>query len=730
MDPAEIKPSGGFSQGVRVQVLLPLPLAGPLDYRVGAEPLAVGDVVSVPLGRRHLEGVVWGAGTSVLPDHKLKTVAARLDCPAVPAVSRAFVDWVADYTLAAPGAVLRMVMPVPAALAPAPVTYVCRPAAVADHPRPTPARRRVLDRLADGPPLTVADLAREAGVTPAVVKGLIAAGAVVLEARRPAPDAAPYLPAGPALSPAQAEAAGALTDATRGGFSVSLLDGVTGSGKTEVYFEAIASALAQGRQVLVLLPEIALSAQFLSRFARRFAMEPAVWHSDLGEARRRDTWRAVAAGAARVVVGARSALFLPFPDLGLIVIDEEHDGAFKQEDGVAYHARDMAVVRGKLGKAAVILASATPSLETLANVQAGRYRKLHLPDRHAGAVLPDIQSIDLRKTPPPRGQFLAPPLRQALAETLKAGEQAMLFLNRRGYAPLTLCRTCGHRLRCPHCTAWLVDHRGRNHLACHHCGFVLPRPRQCPECGAEDDFAACGPGVERIAEEAGALFPEARLAVMASDTMTGPAAAAALVDKVAAHEIDLLIGTQIVAKGHHFPLLTLVGVVDADLGLEGGDLRAGERTLQLLSQVAGRAGRAERPGRVLLQSFDPDHPVLAALAAGDRDGFVAREADSRRAAGMPPYGRLAAVIVSGPDADSVDALCRHLARSAPSGPDIEVLGPVPAPLALLRGRHRRRFLIRSARATPLQTRLRAWLDANPARAPIRIQVDIDPYGFL
>ncbi len=721
-----------FERDARVAVLLPLPLAGAYDYRVGADAVAVGDVVAVPLGRREVAGVVWGPAAGGVEDGRLRSIARRLDCPPLPAATCAFVDWVAAYTLSPPGAVLKMAISVPAALDPPRGQTACRPAASPPSIKMTPARARVLDALARLPPLGVADLAREAGVGPAVVRGLVAAAALDL-VELPRPPAFPppdFARPGPLLSPDQRRAAGQLAAALDGGFGVTLIDGVTGSGKTEVYFEAVAAALARGRQVLVLLPEIALSAQWLERFAARFGPLPALWHSEVSDARRRETWRAVATGEARVVVGARSALFLPYPELGLIVVDEEHDGAFKQEEGVLYHARDMAVVRGMLGGFPVVLASATPALETLANVQAGRYGRLHLPDRHAGAVLPAVAAVDLRRTPPPRGRWLAPPLVGAVEETLAAGEQAMLFLNRRGYAPLTLCRRCGFRLQCPHCTAWLVEHRAHGKLVCHHCGYRLLPPSICPECEAEDSFAACGPGVERIAEEATARFPGARLALMASDTVAGPEAAAAFVRRVADGEVDLLVGTQILAKGYHFPRLTLVGVVDADLGLDGGDLRAAERTHQLLSQVAGRAGRAERPGRVLLQTWEPHHPVIQALVAGDRDAFIASEAESRRAAGMPPFGRLAALIVSGPDPAPVDEACRRLALTAPRAPGLDVLGPAPAPLALLRGRHRRRFLVKAVRGINLQEMLRAWLAQVEPPHPVRIQVDVDPYSFV
>jgi primosomal protein N' (replication factor Y) len=513
-------------------------------------------------------------------------------------------------------------------------------------------------------------------------------------------------------------------------FSVTLLDGVTGSGKTEVYLEAVAEAIKAGRQALILLPEIALSAQFLARFERRFGVPPAVWHSDLASRTRRSTWRAVAEGNASVVVGARSALFLPFPDLGLVIVDEEHETAFKQEDGVVYHARDMAVVRARFSAAPAILVSATPSLESLANVEAGRYRHVQLAARHGGATLPAVELVDLRESQPERGKFLSPALVAAVHETLARGEQAMLFLNRRGYAPLTLCRACGHRMACPNCTAWLVEHRARKILTCHHCGHTEPLPIACPVCKAEHTLAAIGPGVERITEEAAATFPNARRLVMASDTMPGPHAAAAAAAAIEAREIDLIIGTQIVAKGWHFPHLTLVGVVDADLGLAGGDLRAAERTVQLLHQVAGRAGRAEAPGRVLLQTASPAHPVMQALTSGQLSEFYAREAEQRRPGNWPPYGRLAALIVSADTADAADACAAALGRAAPHGDGVLALGPAPAPLAILRGRHRRRLLLKTRRDIAVQPLLQAWLAKVPVARHVRVDVDVDPVSFL
>ncbi len=728
----------------RVAVCVPLPLAAPYDYAVpeGVE-AAPGAVVRVPVGGRTLWGVVWGDAAGGVDPARLKPVLEVSPLPGFSAAMRRFVDWVAAYTVTPPGAVLRMALSVPAALeAEVPAMGVIRADAWPAAARRTAARERLWRELAERPPLPMAEAARLAGVSPAAVKGFLGEGGLLaaplpraraLPFADPDPEAAP-----PVLSAEQAAAAGALRDGVGKGYAVTLLDGVTGSGKTEVYFEAIAEALRQGRQALVLVPEIALTAQWLERFARRFGAAPSVWHSELSPALRRDTWRAAATGRARVLVGARSALFLPFADLGLIVVDEEHEHAFKQEDGVIYQGRDMAVARGRIEEIPVVLASATPSLETLANVRAGRYAARALPNRHGGAALPRIELVDLRAAPPDKGTwgrgFLAPPLVAAMAETFARGEQALLYLNRRGYAPLTICRSCGHRMQCPQCTAWLVEHRGRGgggRLVCHHCGHVEGVPESCPSCGAADSFVACGPGVERVAEEVAARFPQARRLVLSSDHVAGPAAFAQAVAAIEAGEVDVVIGTQVVAKGHHFPGLTLVGVIDSDLGLAGGDLRAAERTYQMLSQVAGRAGRADKPGRVLLQTFDPAQPVIAALAAADRDAFVAAEQVGRRVLGMPPFGRLAAVIVAARSEEQAAELAAALGRAFPdAGAGVKLYGPAPAPLARLRGWSRYRLLVSAPRDVRLQPILRAWLRAVPIPRSARVRLDIDPYGFL
>jgi primosomal protein N' (replication factor Y) len=732
-------PTDFFPPGARVAVLLPLPVDGAYDYIVPeGEGLAAGDIVEVPLARRFEVGVVWGAGVGDVPVEKLREVVHRLELPGLPAVLRKFIDWVAAYTLQPAGAVLRMT------LNPArrwPQAKVATAIVASGKTlkevglKVTPAREKLLLTAGKGPFETAAALAREADVSSGIVRDLIEAGALSLVEAKPAsPFATPhpdYAP--PKLEAAQETAAATLRSKVGQGFSVTVLEGVTGSGKTEVYLEAVASALKAGKQVLILVPEIALTAQGLSRIAARFGAEPSEWHSDLTYKARRETWLGAATGAAHIIVGARSALFLPFTNLGLIVVDEEHDAAFKQEDGVIYHARDMAVVRAREGAIPIVLASATPSLETRINAQNHRYGLVHLPKRFGAATMPRIAVVDMKAHPPEKGRWgqawLAPPLVNAVTKTLESGEQALLFLNRRGYAPLTLCRACGHRLNCPRCTAWLVEHRLTRKLQCHHCGFGARIPERCSSCDAKDSFVPCGPGIERVAEEAVGRWPDANVRVVSSDMLERPSAVAELIDDILAKRIDILVGTQVLAKGHHFPGLTFVGVVDADLGLSGWDLRAAERTHQLLHQVAGRAGRAEKPGRVFLQTYEPGHPVMRALAGGDDADFIASEIAAREMLAMPPFGRLTALILSGDNESAVIAAGRQLAAAAPRAEGLEVLGPAPAFMALLRGRHRHRLLLKTRRDMAPQPLVQAWLGRVKLPSSVRVQIDVDPYSF-
>ena len=726
-----------FEQGSRVAVLTSQPLKGPLDYLAPEGGCAAGDLLEVPLGPRRVIGVVWGAGAGDFPAAKLRAAIRVLDAPPLDGAMRAFLARAADYTLTPLPAMLGLALRVPGLGDPPAMQKLYRAGEGDARPeRMTPARARVLEVLAAHGPLgfTLGGLARMAGVSPSVVRGLVRLGAVREEA---APRDAPYPrldPARPgkALAPDQRAAAEALRAAVAGGrYGTTLLRGVTGSGKTEVYLEAVAECLRQGRQALVLLPEIALTAEFMARVEARFGAQPAEWHSGITLTGRRRCWRMVGRGGAQLVVGARSALFLPFRDLGLIVVDEEHDSSYKQEDGVIYHARDMAVLRASLTDAQVVLASATPSLESWANAEAGKYARLDLSSRFGDAVLPELAAIDMRAEKLPAGRWISDSLAAAVRARVSRGEQALLFLNRRGYAPLTLCRACGHQIACRHCDARMVEHRFLKRLVCHQCGESAPIPEACPGCGAEGKLAPVGPGIERLAEEAGALFPEARLALLSSDMFGTARALKAQIERIAEGGADIIIGTQIVAKGHNFPALTLVGVVDADLGLQGADLRAAERSFQLIRQVSGRAGRRGQAGLALLQTYQPEHPVIRAILSGEEEAFWQAEAAERRAAGMPPHGRLAALILSAPEMELAVAFGTRLARNTAPLDAIgaRVYGPAPAPIARIRGRHRQRMLVRADKGAPLQKALRAWLAGVKRPAGLRLQIDIDPQSF-
>ncbi|MDR6115039.1 MULTISPECIES: primosomal protein N' [unclassified Sphingomonas] len=720
----------------RARVLVLNSALGPLDYRV-PQGMAVepGSIVIAPLGPRQLLGVVWEPermpSDAEVGDNRLRPLLGVADAPPLPTPLRRLIEWTADYYLAPPAAVVRMALSSTSALEGARTVTEYR---VTGHvpDRLTPQRAQALERIGDRQGL-IRELATMADVSDAVIRGLVKNGAIEgvevdIDSPFPLPDPDHHRPT---LSDDQRAAADILVAGVAArSFQPVLLDGVTGSGKTEVYFEAVAQAVAEGRQVLVLLPEIALTEPFLKRFHDRFGCEPVAWHSGLRSSQRRRAWRAIASGQGMVTVGARSALFLPYANLGLIVVDEAHETSFKQEDGVHYHARDVAVMRGLFEPCPVILASATPAIETRQQVALGRYTEVKLPGRFGPAQMPTIEAIDLIQDPPERGRWIAPKLVAAMKQVLEKREQSLLYLNRRGYAPLTLCRTCGHRFQCPNCTAWMVEHRLVRRLACHHCGHVMPTPRACPECGGEDSLVACGPGVERIADEATALFPEAKIAVVTSDTIWSPAKAAEFVGRMEAGDIDIVVGTQLITKGYHFPNLTLVGVIDADLGLDGGDLRAAERTFQQIRQVSGRAGRGAKPGHVFIQTHSPKAQVMQALVTGDAEAFYAAETEARRDADAPPFGRYAAIIISSEDQGAAQSTAAMIARAAPKVEGMHVFGPAPAPLAMLRGRHRFRLLVHARRALAVQDVIREWLGGVEWSAKVRVAVDVDPYSFL
>ncbi|MFI0395670.1 primosomal protein N' [Paracoccus jiaweipingae] len=725
-----------FPQGSRIAVLTTEPV-GTLDYLAPQGGVDSGTLVVAPLGPRRVLGLVTGPGLGGFDSARLRPIARLTEAPALTPPMVEFLHRAADYTLTPLPAMLRMATRAPDLDKPAAARRVVRRTGPDPQRLTTPrqAVMRVLDAH-DGASFAPSELAALAGVSASVVAGLVACGTLSeAEAPRdlPYPSLNPDRP-GKALTADQAAAADSLRAALRSGhYGTTLLRGVTGSGKTEVYLEAVAECLRAGRQALVLLPEIALSAEFLDRVEARFGARPGEWHSGITRSERRRLWHMAGQGQVGLVVGARSALFLPFRDLGLIVVDEEHDSSYKQDDGVCYNARDMAVLRASLNGAQVVLASATPSLESWVNASSGKYARLDLTSRFGRTDLPDMATIDLRAEDMPAGRWISPSLAGAVRDRMAKGEQSLLFLNRRGYAPVTVCRACGQQIGCDHCDARMVEHRFQNRLVCHQCGETKPIPTACPSCGAEGRLAPVGPGVERLAEEVAELFPDARTSILSSDLFGSARALKDSIAAIAAGECDIIIGTQIVAKGHNFPALTLVGVIDADLGLQGADLRAAERSFQLMRQVAGRAGRASgTQGEALLQTYQPEHPVIRAILAGDDEGFWNAEAAGRQSVGMPPFGRLAGVVLSHPDPGVVSDAARQLAMAAQPLRDAgcDLFGPAPAPIARVRGRHRVRMLIRAPRQAPIQRAISDWLANFTPPRNLRLTVDIDPQSFL
>ncbi len=724
-----------FSEGALVRVVTCEPIERPLEYKAPEGGCRIGDFVIVPLGMRKVLGCVWDIGRGGFDLSKARSISMILDVPPMQEEMKLFLEKAAKYTITPLPLILRLATRAPGLMNPVSMKKVYR-CGKSNDMKITASRQKVLSVFDEfqGLCFTLKELADLAGVSSSVIKGMLPFGAVL---EQEAPRDLPFMPLDPdklgkTLNSDQQEASQILKAKIQDkGYATTLLKGVTGSGKTEVYLEAVAACLKEGRQALVLLPEIALTSEFLDRVEERFGARPAEWHSGVSMTERRRVWKMVGTGGAQMVIGARSALFLPYQNLGLIVVDEEHDGSYKQEEGVFYSARDMAVLRASLCSASVVLASATPSLETWVNVEAGKYTRLDLKSRFGRAVMPDMQAIDMRGEKLPSNRFISNALVKEVEKRIDKQEQSLLFINRRGFAPVTICRACGHQVACDHCDTRMVEHRIHNYLMCHQCGETKPIPKICPSCKVEGKLAPVGPGVERLAQEAEQLFPDAKIAILSSDLFTTARALKQQIQKIASGDSDIVIGTQLVAKGHNFPNLTLVGVIDADLGLQGSDLRAAERSFQLIRQVAGRAGRAEKKGAAFLQTYQPEHPVVEAILSGDEEGFWKAEAQERKAAGVPPYGKMAGIILSGPELKDVMQVANHLARNtAPLRQNhIQIFGPAPAPIARVRGRHRVRFLIMCQRKAPLQAAIQNWARLVKLPSGIKLQIDIDPQSF-
>jgi len=727
--------SQNFTDGELVSVLTTQPIDRLLDYKAPKEGVKLGSFVEVPLGPRKVIGVVWCEGKGDFDKNKIRTISNRLDVPEMQPKMMEFLSRAGQYTLTPMNGMLKLATRAPG-LANPPSMKTVYIKGDAEVDRMTPARERVLNTLRDTTDMqfTAKELTESAKVSISVIKGLVLQGAVLeLESPRDLP----YAQLDP-FSPSQKltfdqKAAGEILrkNIRLNEYNTTLLRGVTGSGKTEVYLEAVSECLSLGKQALILIPEIALTVEFLDRLKKRFGEKPAQWHSGVTMTEKRRCWRMVAEAKAQVVVGARSSLYLPFKNLGLIVVDEEHDISYKQEDGVLYSARDMAVMRASIEQASVVLASATPSLETWANADIGKYNRVDLTERFGDARIPEILAIDMRDQPMERNSWISPHLKNEVELRLERGEQSLLFLNRRGYAPITVCRKCGDQVGCEQCDARMVEHRFHGYLMCHQCGDTKEMPNVCPSCSEVDCLTAVGPGVERLAEEAQEKFPNSKISVLSSDMLISAQALKRRIKEIALGDADIIIGTQLVAKGHNFPLLTLVGVIDSDLALMGGDLRAAERTFQLMRQVAGRAGRADKKGIAFLQTHQPEHSVIKAILKGDEEEFWESEAQQRRLNNMPPFGRLAGIILKGPNLNDVFNLANDMVKNAHilNLINAQIYGPAPAPIARVRGNHRVLILVKASKETMLQNSLMKWKNSFKIPKDIQVTIDIDPQSF-
>ncbi len=713
-------------------VIVPYKVKEPFQYTVPEKmKLSPGDIVSVPLGKKIVKGVIWNrASIKKISQKKLKMIIKKIDCPPISHDLLYLIDWISRYTLSPLGLVLKLVMPPTDTKDKFKEVYF-----IIKNPegKITSGRFKVLEFLENYPNSTSKEIINATGVSAGIIRGLVKKELILHKTVIDKEEftANHFNEKKSTLTKEQLSISKKLIlKFQSNNFSVTLIDGVTGSGKTEVYFEIISEALRKNFQCLIMLPEISLTQQWLEKFTIRFGQKPIIWHSSVSKSERSNSWKKIQSGQASVVVGARSSLFLPFKKLGLVIIDEEHDTSYKQQDNVIYNARDMAIVRSKLLNIPLILVSATPSLETIFNVKQKKYDMLNLKQRFGSAKLPQISIIDLNSEKISASSWLSKPLINEIDSCLKRNLQSLLFLNRRGYAPLTLCRKCGHRSKCNNCSSWLVAHQTISKLLCHHCGYSIPLKSNCDKCESENSLVLVGPGIERISEEVAKIFPNAKQEVLSSDNLSNPKESAKLFEKIKNNNVDIIIGTQVISKGHHFPNLALVGVVDGDIGLVGGDLRANEKTFQLLFQVSGRAGRESEEGRALIQTYYPDYPVMQSIKKGLRDDFIEYELNSRRRNTMPPYGKLASIIISSEVELEAKKCAQKLSFIAPKSREISVFGPSPAPLKLLRGQFRYRLLIKAKKNTNIQKYITNWISAYPKTSNIKIQIDIDPYSFF
>jgi len=735
--------TGMFSAGTIVKVLIPNVVNAGYDYRLTKD-ADLGTFVGVRVMNRPYIGVVYGIGDSGLAPEKIKDVNEVFP-RGLNITDLQWIQRMSEWTMMQPGAVLRLILNVPDAFAEPKMEQLYAYNFADETQKMTENRQKVADAfsLNDNEPMSISDIQSIAKVSSAVVRAMITKDMLqpVAAREKNRPITYEYHDTNTVeLNDEQRAAADAIgNDIEKGGFSVTLLDGITGSGKTQVYFDAAWRAYSMGKSVLLMMPEIALTTQFIKRFEQRFGAPAVVWHSNLTAARRREIWRGVLNGEIKMLVGTRSALFLPWQNLGLVVVDEEHDSSYKQEDMGNYHGRDMAILRAKIAGFPIVLASATPAEETLNNVELGRYKHLILRSRFGGASLPTIETIDLRENKPENYKVksdavdeqtghLSPKLCEEIEKTLSNKQQVLLFINRRGFAPIVQCKKCGWVATCSDCSVAMTYHKRLGKMLCHICGRTAPLMTKCPDCGF--DVSMRGAGLEKIEEEVLARFPNVKTALVSSDTMMSRQSLERLVAQMESGELDIIIGTQILAKGHHFPNLTLVGVVDADMGLFGTDFRAAEHTFQQLFQVAGRAGRGELPGRVLMQTYQPDHPVLRAICAGNRDDFIKQDMAARRAAKMPPFGQLIALVIEGQKEAVLKKFCEDLRVAAPIVNGAKIMGPVMAQIYQVRNWYRMRFLIAGDVRAALQPLVKTWLARVKVPANIRVKIDVNPQNFM